>query len=417
MQGQNKNKETILRYYKRTNKNHFTFRCVECGRSDTFNTVYFEESTPKQKICPSCFDAMITKMKKQQAEIERAKRIEEERKYQQQVQAAIDSGKATVVPLGTTIHIGSEKRHICRSDGSKLKLGVYCIRQANGKQLLIYMHACSKCGALYSWGQDPKLFALYKIRKYASEPKQKKQRQQKEKTKPIRQKPKTVTRSVLTKPSQSQNTRSSVELKQRIQRAVQEIGPVKEIKYADFLTRLSLKKCSSAGHHLIDIKAAVRLLSPNYTVTREEIPAVYCLECNRYFIMETEYQTLSRKGTLLCNVVEENYWLSDNRDGFSLMNAESLLHKLGYNVSSNTNLPEQVRHSILKAAVDNELLTKSEILSHLSYLINRSRNRISFETAISKWEKDREYVQSLSITSKAPTYEARSITHKTPKKK
>lgn len=70
------------------------------------------------------------------------------------------------------------------------------------------------------------------------------------------------------------------------------------------------------------------------------------------------------------------------------------------------------RHSILRAALDNGLLTKAEILSHLDYLIRRSRNQAALNTAVEKWKDDREYVRGLSKNAEGVYYEAGRIVHR-----
>ena len=50
------------------------------------------------------------------------------------------------------------------------------------------------------------------------------------------------------------------------------------------------------------------------------------------------------------------------------------------------------RWYILESAVDFEILTREEICSHLAYLIHRSKGRLHYEDAISKWECDRTHI-------------------------
>ena len=46
----------------------------------------------------------------------------------------------------------------------------------------------------------------------------------------------------------------------------------------------------------------------------------------------------------------------------------------------------------LALMIDNDLLTQSDIISHLDFFINQRRNQHRFEKAIEKWESDREFV-------------------------
>ena len=59
--------------------------------------------------------------------------------------------------------------------------------------------------------------------------------------------------------------------------------------------------------------------------------------------------------------------------------------------------------------VDEKILTKTEICSHLDYLITRSKNRKSFENARSKWTEDREHILNYDIDNNVPKIEAKAI--------
>ncbi len=85
---------------------------------------------------------------------------------------------------------------------------------------------------------------------------------------------------------------------------------------------------------------------------------------------------------------------------------------MGYSVSANNSLLMSERHAILRAALDNGLLAKAEILSHLDYLIRRSRNQSTLNAAVEKWKDDREDVRGLSKNTAGVFYEASKIVHR-----
>lgn len=93
------------------------------------------------------------------------------------------------------------------------------------------------------------------------------------------------------------------------------------------------------------------------------------------------------------------------------MEAESLMHMLGYNVSSVYDLSDKQRWCILDNIVSSKIMTKAQIIAHLDYLIKRSSGNTSFYTAISKWERDRSHVRDLSLVD-IPTYGVKSIHNK-----
>ena len=44
--------------------------------------------------------------------------------------------------------------------------------------------------------------------------------------------------------------------------------------------------------------------------------------------------------------------------------------------------------------IDNDVLTRSEIISYLDFFINQRQYQSKFELAVSKWEADREFVEN-----------------------
>lgn len=160
-----------------------------------------------------------------------------------------------------------------------------------------------------------------------------------------------------------------------------------------FLTRVHIFQCTNRNHKLIDIVATVKVLSTMGILKEVSVPAAYCKTCNKYYILETEYQKLKKCGHIVCKVVENSYWLTNKKNNnLYNLNEESILHLLGYNVNAQTNLSQSQRWGLLEIMVDEKVLTRMEICSHLDYLINRSKNRKNFDLAISKWKADREHI-------------------------
>ena len=69
----------------------------------------------------------------------------------------------------------------------------------------------------------------------------------------------------------------------------------------------------------------------------------------------------------------------------------------GYNVSQVEGLSTVRRQKILAVMIDNNILSKSEIISYLDFFINQRAGRRNMELAISKWEADREFVEQYRI--------------------
>jgi len=66
---------------------------------------------------------------------------------------------------------------------------------------------------------------------------------------------------------------------------------------------------------------------------------------------------------------------------------------MGYSVSQKRGLTNIQRKRILESLVDSKILTTSQICSHLDWLIHERRSRPNFDTAVSKWEEDRDHIK------------------------
>ena len=125
------------------------------------------------------------------------------------------------------------------------------------------------------------------------------------------------------------------------------------------------------------------------------VPAGYCKSCNMYFIMESNYQYLKMRGTLVCRVSDEKSYLSGKTymNGMQLAQ-ESVLMQYGYNVSKGSNLTTASRRRLLELLVDNRVMTRSEIISYLDFFIRQRKTRKQYEDAIDKWSSDRDYISN-----------------------
>lgn len=276
---------------------------------------------------------------------------------------------AGVLSQGSTIHIG-RKNHKCKKGFEEIW---YYLLTSSGKKTLVKLFQCRSCGEIFAKGDrfSPSTFPDYDY-----------------------------VREIL---QQRQNKLFDMETLTH------------QVMSTDFLTRMSAKRCIVAGHELLDIQARVKVLCNDYKVMEDVIPASYCRTCEKYFILEADYQMLKEKGTILCNVVEQTYW-GKNNNGFHSVSDESLLFKMGYNVNAINNLNYRERQKILETALANKLLTKAEILSHLDYLIRRSQNNMALVNAVNKWKEDREFVRRFHETA-ASQYAVDSIFHRNYKTK
>ena len=274
-----------------------------------------------------------------------------------------------VLPKGTKIHLG-KKGHKCKKGFEEVS---YYLLSKNGNKVLAKLSRCRGCGEIFDKG-DKYNFLSFPDYDFIREDKYHNQK---------------FLLDSATFPYQ--------------------------VRPTDFLTRMSTKRCIVAGHDLLDVQAQVKVLYKDYTIIEERIPATYCKTCEKYFILETDYQLLKNKGTILCNVVEETYWSNDHK-GFYIVNNESLLFKMGYNVNAINNLDSRERQKILGTAMINKMMTRTEVLSHLDYLIRRSQGNVSLANAVNKWKEDRAFVRNFQEAVNTQ-YVVNSIRHRNYKKK
>lgn len=161
-----------------------------------------------------------------------------------------------------------------------------------------------------------------------------------------------------------------------------------------FLVRVDVMYCVSERHSLQDVICLVNISTDTGTMA-VEIPATYCLNCRKYYILESEYQKYREQGSLLCRVVYCDYYTYYNDyccDNFESFEEESILHVMGYNVREYDGPTAEERREILRDVVDRHILTRGEICTHLRRLIRLRENNPNMAAACNKWQADIDYI-------------------------
>ena len=166
-----------------------------------------------------------------------------------------------------------------------------------------------------------------------------------------------------------------------------------QIGVKDFVVKRAVFKCMHDNHKVIDLTAAVRVVGENGKEQLVKISAGYCKQCKVYFIMESTYERLRNMGVVLCRICEEKSYMKNSLFNGIKLAQESILMQFGYTVSQEEGLSSMQRQKILAVLIDNEILSKSEIISYLDFFICQRQYQSKYEMAISKWETDREFVE------------------------
>ena len=169
---------------------------------------------------------------------------------------------------------------------------------------------------------------------------------------------------------------------------------IEEGNYLDgtsFLIRNDDDYC--CGHDVERIVAFVKL-SDGYEVWDEKIDAFFCYNCNLYFINESQFKQLEKKGIILCNVYKYQEYknIKPKLDSGDLR-PESMINKLGYNVDAKKDLSERERRRILDLAIENGVMRRAEVISHLEWNI-RIRKNERYNSAKKKWQSDINYLRN-----------------------
>lgn len=185
------------------------------------------------------------------------------------------------------------------------------------------------------------------------------------------------------------------------------------IGVADFLVRTTNYACTNKDHNLKRIKALVNVFS-GQKMFETTIDAAFCPECNKYYILERDYQLLRLRGRICCKVVEIDELLRSGLT-FNSWQEKSLLRIYGYNVNKNENLTQEERQRILSFVLENGIMTSYEIINHLEWQISTREGRLNMSDAISKWEDDIRYVRNYQYVN--ATVRVRSIFIKNKRKR
>ncbi len=168
------------------------------------------------------------------------------------------------------------------------------------------------------------------------------------------------------------------------------------ITSSDFIVRASNYKCVIGRHKLLKVTAVIKVMDSE-GVYEVEVPACYCERCDKYYVLEKNYQELKKYGYICCKVDKYDVLLSpSDSDKFSNYKDKSLLMTYGYTVNSNDNLSDKKRQEILKFIISNKIMSKDEIISFLEWLISTKQNNPNNIFAIRKWEKDIEFLNGIS---------------------
>ncbi len=151
---------------------------------------------------------------------------------------------------------------------------------------------------------------------------------------------------------------------------------------------------------LEEILGHIFVVTPKGKLLENTVPATRCPECGYYYILKSEFDKLSAKGRLLCQLLEKDEYYKNGLPGNSYTNGESVLMRNGYNVKKNNGLTQIQRQVILENIVSNGILSPHKIASYLSTFIAQKDSLVQYKEAVAKWDIDRSFVLNYRNSTK-----------------
>ncbi len=159
---------------------------------------------------------------------------------------------------------------------------------------------------------------------------------------------------------------------------------------------------------------SVFLDNTTYEIVPETVPLLYCKTCNIYYMYEDQYNTLSKKGKILCRIYNLKQWQEGYTcdDFFGKLNMESIFKICGYSVSSNSSIPDQARQNLLSFLIDRKIVSLAQTLNFLHWLIDNRKDSARMQNAVKKWKSDLKYITEKYRDNKSKTITVESIIRK-----
>lgn len=168
------------------------------------------------------------------------------------------------------------------------------------------------------------------------------------------------------------------------------------IDFTDIIIKSSLRKCTRNRHSTYIINGIFFMIDTCYNIAYKILPLLYCSDCKVYYMYENDYIALSKCGKVLCRV----YNNIDEAVFFNHLNTESIFKICGYTVNSNDNMSNEERHQLLHFLIERNIVTLTQTLDFLQWLINTRKNNLNMYAAIQKWESDFSYLTKKYNSSK-----------------
>lgn len=193
------------------------------------------------------------------------------------------------------------------------------------------------------------------------------------------------------------------------------INPGTILDFKNVIIKSSIHQCAKDNHDTCIRNALIYILdNTTYEIVPETVPLLYCKTCNIYYMYEDQYNTLSKKGKILCRIYNLKQWQEGytSDDFFGKLNMESIFKICGYSVSSNSSIPDQARQNLLSFLIDRKIVSLAQTLNFLHWLIDNRKDSARMQNAVKKWKSDLKYITEKYRDNKSGTITVESIIRK-----
>ncbi len=178
---------------------------------------------------------------------------------------------------------------------------------------------------------------------------------------------------------------------EEIRGLIDENDPEPEIRVEDFLVKVSVFQCINRDHHLTKVKALVHI-DTGYRIVDYQANALFCPECDQYYITEAEYARVESIGRICCKLITVEEYKKIRNSGYDTWAEQSLLKCYGYTVNATDNLSAKERQRILSFIIENDIMSIRRVIDFISWLIGRPGG-YNLANARRKWQEDIDYLQ------------------------
>ncbi len=159
----------------------------------------------------------------------------------------------------------------------------------------------------------------------------------------------------------------------------------------------------AAKYDIQQIHVWIKILRDDGKLLQKKVPGGYCSEKNLFFILESDFNDLSKLGVLMCRIVPRKMFeQAINGETIDGLNPESLLHQYGYTVNKKDDLTAIQRQSILTTVINEKAYTPTRLLGFLDWLIGNNTYNLKMADAVDKWQVDRDYVHEYTLSLGLP---------------